>query len=98
MCLRCVDPDLRQLASAGSIFLFQQFGYFMAPIISGAISNGAPIAHQPDVAWAVVMNWSVLGLAGLCVARHFSAAAAAREHANFGVQLATGNDLSTAGV
>ena len=29
-----VRPDLRQLASSGSIFFFQQFGYFLAPLLS----------------------------------------------------------------
>jgi len=40
-----VPPELRQLASAGSIFFFQQFGYFLAPILSGSVSA----AWQPDI-------------------------------------------------
>ena len=36
-----MPPELRQLASAGSIYLFQQFGYFLAPIVSGTISSVA---------------------------------------------------------
>jgi len=40
-----VRPDLRQLASSGSIFFFQQFGYFLAPLLSGAIASSA----TPDI-------------------------------------------------
>ena len=34
-----VAPELRQLSSAGSIFVFQQFGYAIAPFLSGAIGQ-----------------------------------------------------------
>jgi hypothetical protein len=39
--ISAVPPPMRQLSSAGSIFVFQQFGYALAPALSGAIAQAA---------------------------------------------------------
>ena len=43
-----VSPELRQLSSAGSIFIFQQLGYALAPFLSGAIGQAAAGGSTPE--------------------------------------------------
>lgn len=39
----CVPPDLRQVSSAGSMFVFQQLGYALSPLVSALVASAATI-------------------------------------------------------
>jgi len=58
-----VDTDLRELASAGSIFLFQQLGYAAAPLISSLVGSGA----SPNLA---KLNTTLAACPGQCKIPH----------------------------
>ena len=38
-----VPPELRQLASAGSMFFFQQLGYALSPLVSSLVASSTKI-------------------------------------------------------
>jgi len=60
-----VDPDLRQLASAGSIFMFQQLGYAASPLISSLVGSAASVSQSS-------LNATLVACGTSCDQRHLS--------------------------
>jgi len=83
--INSVPPDLRRLAPAGSMFVYQVFGYASAPLFSALVMEvaleaaGLSFDEALKLGFSLVMWWSVLALA--LVGNAWRVARAATVHA-----------------